>query len=47
MSSNLFRKAIKEALEQSTDYPKGKITLTYADGPGAGKKQSKDLYGSS
>lgn len=52
MSSNLFRKAIKEALEQSTNYPKGRITLTYADGPGAGfssmfYKMSIDVPGSS
>jgi len=52
MSTNLFRKAIKEALEEPTKYPKGKITLTYTDGPGAGYrsmfyKMSIDVPGSS
>jgi hypothetical protein len=51
MSTNLFRKAIKEALEEPTKYPKGKITLTYTDGPGAGYrsmfyKMSIDVPGS-
>ena len=40
MSSNLFRKAIKEALEQPTTFPKGKISISYTDGPGRGFRSS-------
>lgn len=40
MSSNLFRKAIREVLDQPTTFPKGKISITYADGPGKGFRSS-------
>lgn len=40
MTSNLFRKAIKEALDQPTAYPKGKISISYTDGPGRGYRSA-------
>lgn len=36
MAKNLFRKALKEALDQPTAYPQGKISISYTDGPGRG-----------